>query len=238
MRFLLGLLLIFSTLFSQNLQSDFSEEFGYKEEKKDLFYEYNSFMTNVNDTVYTYIFNPLAKGYEDIVAQDIRIGISNAYANIKFPIRFINNILQFKFQNSFVELERFVINSSLGFLGFGDVAKTQFGLDAKKEDFGQTLGYYGFNNTPHIVLPLLGPSNLRDIFGMGGDYFANPLSYVENRGNLLANDEESTYVKAFDTLNENSFNYKRYESIKKDSLNLYILLRDAYEQKRDREISE
>jgi phospholipid-binding lipoprotein MlaA len=73
---------------------------------------------------------------------------------------------------------------------------------------------------------------------MGGDYFANPLSYVENRGNLLANDEESTYVKAFDTLNENSFNYKRYESIKKDSLNLYILLRDAYEQKRDREISE
>jgi len=115
MRFLLGLLLIFSTLFSQNLQSDFSEEFGYKEEKKDLFYEYNSFMTNVNDTVYTYIFNPLAKGYEDIVAQDIRIGISNAYENIKFPIRFINNILQFKFKTLLLNLKDLSLTHLWGF---------------------------------------------------------------------------------------------------------------------------
>lgn len=239
MRFLLGLLLVSTLLFSQNIEDDFSDEFNHEETKKeDTFKSYNVFMTGFNDVIYTNLFNPIAKGYENVVADDLRVGFSNMYENIKFPISFINNILQLKFENSFTELQRFLINSTLGFAGFGDVAKDNFGIEAKKEDFGQTLGYYGLNNTPHIVLPLLGPSNLRDIIGLGGDYYANPLSYIEERGNLLNGDQEAMYAKSHDTLNEHSFNYKTYESFKKDSINLYLLLKNAYEQKRDKEISE
>ena len=195
-------------------------------------------MTNINDKFYTYLLNPVAKGYEKVVAKDLRVGVSNMYKNIKFPISFVNNLLQLKFKNSFTELERFCINTTLGFVGFSDVAKNHFGIEPKEEDFGQTLGFYGFNNTPHIVLPLFGPSNFRDILGLSADYFADPLVYIKGRGNLLDSDEESLYVKSFGAVNEASFNYKIYENLKKDSLNLYILLRNAYEQKRMKEIEE
>lgn len=234
MRFLLGALLISSFLFSQNFDDEFNEE----KVQDDTFKVYNIFMTDVNDKVYTYVMNPIAKGYEGVLPEQIRIGVSNFFSNIKFPISFLNNLLQLKFENSFIEFQRFFINTTVGFAGFMDTAKDEYAIVAKKEDFGQTLGHYGFNNTPHIVLPLFGPSNFRDILGMGGDYFANPLSYIEDRGNLLANTNESSYTKAYDTLNEFSFDYKHYESVKKDSLNLYILLKNAYEQKRQREILE
>lgn len=237
MRFLLGALLICATLFSQDFESDFSKEFS-DTNSADTFKSYNVFMTNVNDKFYTYLLNPVAKGYEEVVAKDIRTGISNMFHNIQFPISFVNNILQLKFKNSFTELSRFCINTTLGFVGFADVAKTQFHIEAKREDFGQTLGFYGFNNTPYIVLPILGPSNFRDIVGLGGDYFASPLSYIKGRGNLMDNDEESLYIVGFKTLNEHSFNYKVYEDLKKDSLSLYILLRNAYEQRRNQQIKE
>lgn len=237
MRFLLSILLIYSTLFSQDFESEFSNEFS-DSKSPDTFKTYNVFMTNVNDKFYTYLLNPVAKGYATVVAKDIRTGISNIFQNIRFPISFVNNILQLKFKNSFTELSRFCINTTLGFVGFADVAKTQFHIEPKREDFGQTLGFYGLNNTPHIVLPLLGPSNFRDILGLGGDYFADPLAYVENRGNLLDDNEESLYVGSFGMINEHSFNYKVYEDLKKDSLNLYILLKDAYEQRRNQQIKE
>jgi phospholipid-binding lipoprotein MlaA len=239
MRFMLGLLLLISTtLFGQNLNNEFASEFEQKKENTDTFREYNIVMTNINDKFYTYLLNPVAKGYKQVVAKDLRVGVSNMYKNIKFPISFINNLLQLKFKNSFTELERFCINTTLGFAGFADVAKNHFGIESKEEDFGQTLGFYGFNNTPHIVLPLLGPSNFRDILGLSADYFINPLVYIKGRGNLLDSDEESLYILSFGAVNEASFNYKIYENLKKDSLNLYILLKNAYEQKRMKEIEE
>lgn len=234
MRFLLGALLISSLLFSQGFDDEFAED----TKDDDTFKSYNVIMTNFNDKVYTYVINPVAKGYEGIVPKPMRTGISNFFTNIQFPISFLNNLLQLKFENSATELQRFLINSSVGIVGFMDVAKESYQIEAKKEDFGQTLGYYGFNHTPHIVLPFFGPSNLRDILGMGGDYFVNPLSYVEDRGNLLDSSGESTYVKAYDALNKTSFTYKTYENIKKDSIDLYHLLKNVYEQKRDKEISE
>lgn len=236
MRFLLGWLLISTLLFCDGFDDEFNDEFT--QQQNDTFKSYNLFMTGINDTIYTNLLTPIAKGYKSIIHEEIRIGLSNAFSNIQYPVSFINNILQLKIENSWIETQRFLLNTTLGFIGFKDIAKSSFDLDAKKEDFGQTLGYYGFNNTPHIVLPLLGPSNLRDILGMGGDYFANPLSYIEHRGNLLANDTESTYTKAYNTLNEYSFTYIQYEKIKKDSINLYLLLKNAYEQKRDKEIKE
>jgi len=238
MRFLLGMLLICSLLFSQNFDDEFGDEFEEEKQSVDTFKSYNIIMTQLNDKVYTYVFNPIASGYEYTIHKDIRIAVSNVYSNLKFPINFVNNLLQLKFENSFAELQRFLINSTLGIAGTMDIAKDDFHIEAKKEDFGQTLGYYGFNNTPHIVLPFLGSSNVRDILGLGGDYFINPLSYINNRGNLLANETESTYTKAYDTLNTHSFNYKIYEKAKKDSVDLYSLLKNVYEQRRNKEISE
>lgn len=238
MRFILGLLFICATLVSQDFDNEFSDEFKVETKSPDTFKNYNMMMTNVNDKFYTYLLIPIEKGYEKVVAKELRVGISNMYQNIKFPINFINNILQLKFKNSFLELERFCINTTLGFVGFADIAKDKFHIMPKREDFGQTLGFYGWENSSYIVLPILGPSNFRDMIGMGGDYFTNPLSYVEDRGNLVDNDEESLYVIGFGLLNDQSFYYKTYENFKQDSLNLYILLKNAYEQRRKQQIKE
>ncbi|MBE0492389.1 MAG: VacJ family lipoprotein [Sulfurospirillum sp.] len=234
MRFLLGALLIVSFVFAQN----FDDEFAQESVKKDNLRPYNVFMTDVNDKVFTYVLRPFYEGYTVVVPQNARIGISNFFSNLKFPISFINNLLQLKFENSFIELQRFLINTTFGIVGFMDVAKDQFDIKAKNEDFGQTLGYYGIGDSPYIVLPLLGPSNLRDIVGMGGDYYASPLSYIEGRGNLLENNDQAIYAKTGDRLNEGSFYYKKYEAIQKDAFDLYIVLKNAYEQKREREIQQ
>lgn len=254
LRILFSILIIFSTFLhaDYNIASsyvnastvsndEFENEFG-KDQKDNLFDPlsgYNEVMTSVNDIFYENILRPTALGYAYVVPQPARNGISNFFENLFFPIRFVNNLLQFKFQNSAEELQRFVINSTLGIVGFADIASEQFNIKAHKEDFGQTLGHYGLGNGFHVVLPLLGPSNLRDIVGIVGDSWANPISYIESRqANLLDNDKESLYVKVFHIVNKTSLHVDEYDSFKKDAIELYPFLRNAYESRRNKLISE
>ena len=138
---------------------------------------YNRTMTSFNDKVFTYALNPISKGYAVITPKLVRQSLSNFIHNIKFPIRFVNNMLQGKFQNSSDELERFIVNSTVGIGGLFDPAATYMHIPAHNEDFGQTLGHYGVGAGFHIVLPLLGPSNVRDIIGLTADGYTSPLVY-------------------------------------------------------------
>lgn len=132
--------------------SSFDDEFNDAQAVFDPLSGYNRSMTNFNDIFYTNVLQPVSKTYAKYVHENIREGVSNVYDNLLFPIRFINNVLQFKLLNASEELGRFVINSTFGILGVMDVAE-KFELKPHKEDFGQTLGFYGVGSGFHIVIP-------------------------------------------------------------------------------------
>ena len=227
---------------SDNLENEFEDEFSQKKEEIfDPLSGYNRLMTSFNDKVFINILNPTSEGYANIVHENIRIGIDNFFENIMFPVRFSNNLLQLKFKNSGEELGRFVVNTTWGVIGFMDPATKELDMKAHKEDFGQTLGFYGVGDGFHVVLPLLGPSNLRDIVGITADSYVNPLS---TSGDKFAHYKipntflEQVGIKTFDVINSNSLKLGQYESLKKDALDLYPFLRDIYTQARKKQIEE
>ena len=217
---------------------EFDDEFD--DETKEVFDPlegYNRFMTKVNDKIYLYAFNPISKGYAFVIPKPARVGVSNAFDNLKFPIRFVNNILQLKFDHSIKELGRFMVNSTVGVLGLFDVA-TKAGIKKYDEDFGQTLGYWGVGSGFHIVLPFLGPSNLRDTIGLTVDTAISPRTHSGLEYQIPKNNLESLGYASLYYINKNSLHLGEYENLKKDALDVYTFFRDAYEQKRAKEISE
>lgn len=220
-------------------EDDFAEEFKEEVEDFDPLSGYNRAMTNFNDKFFTYVAIPTAKGYKYIIPKTARIGISNVFDNLGFPIRFINNLLQLKFHNSWEELQRFVLNSTFGVLGLMDVSElNDLGLKEHKEDFGQTLGFYGIGDGFHIVLPFLGPSNLRDTVSLAGDYFVSPLNKGDSSYYIPDSDLKSFGLIALKITNKNSFNPDLYENLKKDAIDLYPFLKEIYTKKREKEIKE
>ena len=228
---------------NDEVEDEFDDEFAENETEEifDPLSGYNRVMTKFNDFVFINAINPIAKGYAYVTPEPVRVGISNAFDNLMFPVRFVNNVLQLKFANATEELGRFVVNSTFGIAGLMDPAKTEFGWEAHDEDFGQTLGHYGVGSGFHIVLPLLGPSNLRDVVSMVPNGYIDPLSYTgasDIKYKIPHNGLEAMGYAAFKNLNTVSLKLGQYENLKKDALDLYPFLRDIYEQKRNKEIEE
>lgn len=231
MRFLLAILFMFTISSSQDIDfNEFEREYS-NPQISDPLSGYNRFMTGFNDVFYTYLVTPVAKGYDWVTPDPIQGAFSNFFHNLMYPIRLVNNLLQGKLENSWDETRRFLINTTIGFAGLSDAATLHFDIPSHDEDFGQTLGYWGMGSGFHIVWPILGPSNLRDTFGLVGDFFANPINYIDDRST-------STGVNVFNKLNEYSLDPDQYEELKKDALDLYPFLRDTYEQRREYLIKE
>ena len=212
---------------------DLEDEF--KEAEKNSVYDplegYNRFMTGVNDSIYVYAFDPITGAYRSAVPKGGRRSIGNFFHNLLYPIRLVSNLLQAKFKNSGTETFRFLINSTVGLLGFFDPASAWFGLERKNEDLGQALGFWGVGSGPHIVLPILGPSNLRDIVGS----YPEPVADVIYRIRPV---EKSFAIRGFRKINSYSLENMTYTDIRKGTLDLYLFLRDAYEQNRNKKIKE
>ena len=234
--------IILLVIFTYANDDDFDSEFTQNnQEIFDPLSGYNRFVTSFNDKVFINILNPVSEGYAYIVHENIRIGISNFFENIMFPVRFSNNLLQLKFKNSSEELGRFLVNTLWGLGGFMDPATKELNMQAHKEDFGQTLGFYGIGDGFHIVLPFLGPSNVRDIVGIGADSYVSALSTTGDsdlRYKIPNNMVQQIGIKTFDVVNYNSLKLGQYESLKKDALDLYPFLRDIYTQARKKQIEE
>ena len=227
--------------FEDDFASELEAEFENSENANDFdpLGGYNRVMTSFNDTFYTNVVFPVARGYEDIVHEEARLSISRFFDNLQFPIRFTNNMLQLKFQNSAEEFSRFVVNSTLGVGGLFDPAQEWYGIKPHKEDFGQTLGHYGVGGGFHVVLPFFGPSNLRDTLSMIPDWYIDPTIHWDGRcHNLVDNYGEGVMVKSMYILNKSSFEYGTYESLKKDAVDLYPFLKNVYEQSRQKAIEE
>ncbi|MFC1521650.1 VacJ family lipoprotein [Elusimicrobiota bacterium] len=216
---------------------EFDDEFNNEaesaqtKEARDPLRGFNRAMYRFNDKMYFWLVRPIAKGYRKVLSVKIRTSIGRAFHNLAFPIRFANSILQFNLKKSTTELGRFVVNSTVGIGGFLDPAGKHLKWYSFDEDFGQTLGYYGIGGGFPLVLPLLGPSNLRDALGLIPDHFAKPLNYYASW--------ELTYsLSAAEAVNRASLSMGRYESLKKDALDPYTFMRDAYKQNRDKKIKE
>ena len=126
-----------------------------------------------------YALKPAAQAYRAVVPQVARRGVSNALNNIDEPVSFINAVLQGKIGQAFRTVDRFLLNTTLGVGGLGDVA-TGLGRPEEVEDFGQTLAVWGVGSGPYLMLPLLGPSTFRDLGGFGVDFVNDPVSYARN----------------------------------------------------------
>ncbi|GIU00603.1 ABC transporter [Sulfurovum sp. TSL6] len=230
--------------FEEEFNEEFEEEFSEQETNtaSDPLSGYNRWMTSFNDTFTLYALNPISEAYATIVPQPLRLGLSNAVDNIQFPIRFANNLLQGKFQNSSDELGRFIINSTVGLAGLIDVATNQMTtpIPAHDEDFGQTLGYYGIGSGFHVVLPFIGPSNIRDIVGITADAYLSPLVNVRGLENykIPNNLGQTIGIYSVHTINKTSLHLGEYENLREDAVDLYPFFRDIYEQKRNADIAE
>lgn len=192
---------------------------------------YNRWMTRFNDKMYLWVLKPVATGYAKVTPAVARRSVARFFKNLGYPVRFVNNLLQLKIKRAGIETARFAVNTTLGVAGFADPAMWWWEIEAFPEDFGQTLGHYGMGGGFHLVLPVLGPSNLRDAFSRIPDRFLDPVTYVEPS-------EVSYAISAYDIINLTSLRLGEYEQLQKDAVDWYIFIRDAYEQNRNKQIQE
>jgi phospholipid-binding lipoprotein MlaA len=180
----------------------------------------------LNDKLYFWVLKPTASVYGAIFPVQMRTGINNVFTNLAFPIRFVSSLLQFKFDKAFKEVGAFAMNTTFG---VGGLVKISDHIDPLKdlspEDLGQTLAHYGVGDGFYIVWPLLGPSTLRDTSGSIGEYFLDPINYIDKWQIRLA-------LKGESTVNYTSLHIGDYEDLKEASIDPYEALKDFYTQYR------
>lgn len=184
---------------------------------------WNRFWFRFNDIFYMHVAKPVYTGWTYITPQFFRTAMSNVFYNALFPTRFINSILQGRFFAAGVEFSRLMMNvmGSAGLVDLASGKKTIVPVDPTGEDFGQTLGKWGIGQGFYIVWPLIGPSSLRDTFGRIGDYFTDPIFYVNPW--LLSAGIETVF--RFNDLNSI---LPGYEDLKSIAVDPYLSMREAY----------
>lgn len=215
-----------------DLDESFLDEYGDMAESQsiaDPLYYFNYAMYELNDVLYFAAIKPLASAYKALTPTLVRKGVKNFFHNLIFPVRLVNNLLQGKIKKAGTEVDIFLVNSIFGILGFGQVAQNEFNLHTSDEDLGQTFGSYSIGNGLYLVLPVLGPSTLRDVVGRAGDSFLTPINYLDPW-------ELSWGLKAYDKINDTSFHIGDYEALKEAALDPYAAIRDAYIQHRQEKI--
>jgi phospholipid-binding lipoprotein MlaA len=187
---------------------------------------FNEKMFSFNRDVFDrFVLKPIATGWDFIFPDPVQRGIHNVFDNLAVVRRVVNNSLQLKFAGAGTELARFTINSTIGLVGFFDVAKDAFGIDQRDEDTGQTFGVWGMGPGPYLVLPLLPPLTVRDGVGYALDAAMTPYVYfIPWWGNLAATSTNG--------VNERSLNLDRFERVAESTVDLYGAVRNAYLQRR------
>lgn len=130
-----------------------------------------------NNELDEFVLEPVARGYRDVTPDVVRTGISNFFLNLRYPSYLVSDLFQGKFEQALDHTGRFLINTTIGIGGFIDFA-TEMGLPDHEEDFGVMLAYHGVPGGPYLMLPILGPSNIRDGVGRIVDAFLDPLSWI------------------------------------------------------------
>ena len=183
---------------------------------------FNRVVFRVNDTVDTYALKPVAKGYDKVTPQVLQDGIGNVFSNLGDVVVLGNDLLQGKIHDAGIDTSRILFNTTFGLLGFFDVA-TRMGLQKNDEDFGQTLGAWGLGSGPYVVLPLLGPSSVRDTVGRVPDSFLQPYPHIDHV-------PTRNLTRAVSTVDTRASLLSAERMITGDK---YIFVRNAYLQNRE-----
>ncbi len=186
-----------------------------------------------NDQFDTYLLVPVAKGYKSTVPRVIRKDITNFFRNIKTPIYVVSDVVQLKFDAAGRHIGRFLINTTLGGLGLADPA-TSFGIRHEDEDFGIALGYHGVGEGAYIVIPILGPSNLRDGLGRIVDSFLNPVFYSSQA--FDNNEYVSPSLVAVDGIDTRARLLEGVDAAKDSAVDYYSFVKSTYHQIRQNQI--
>lgn len=189
---------------------------------------YNRSMTRFNDAVDDAVVKPVANAYKAVLPQPVRTGVGNFFGNLGDAWSFVNNVLQAKPEGALHSFWRVVVNTTIGLGGVFDPA-TEMRLERRREDFGQTLGYWGAGPGPYLVLPLLGPSTLRDTLALPLDFYGNPVGQVHDvpvRNSLTVLQYVDTRARLLDA----------QELLGEAALDPYSFTRDAFLQKRNNDI--
>ena len=185
----------------------------------------------LNDGIYNVVLRPISKSYEFITPAPVRQGINNVFDNAAFPVRFVNSALQGKFKRAGQEVQKFGVNT---FAGFGGLIKQSDRIpsltNVPREDTGQTLAKWGVRHGPYLVLPILGPSSARDVFGIGGDYALNPVNWLfALKGDA---DDFAWIPPSANTLRQLPDQLKKYDESRANALDPSLSIRSTYYQNR------
>ena len=185
------------------------------------------------------ILEPIAKGYNNL-PEPIKTGTGNFTSNISVLLSIPNNLLQGNFKELGHSIGSFAINSTVGILGFLNPAE-KIGLNPSKEDVGQTLGSYGFGPGCYLVLPVLGPSTVRDAIGMFADTYIDPFAHVTLREKEIFSTSGNTLdyysTKVTGVVDFRADNIRNFESLEKNSIDLYSSYKSIYLQDRENKIN-
>ncbi len=193
---------------------------------------FNTMMFAFNHRADIYALRPAAKVYNAIVSPNVQNSLGNVFYNAGFGSRFLNNILQGKLGEAGNEVQRLLLNSTLGVGGLFDVATHMFGIDAPPtEDVGQTLAVYGVPAGPYLVMPMMPPLTVRDAVGFVGEMALNPVNYFLPFFPNMA-------LNATERLNERARTLKQFEGIEASSVDLYGAVRSGYLDRRALDILE
>jgi len=184
-----------------------------------------------NDHLDKAVIKPLAQGYDWITPTFVNEGITNFFSNINDVGVTINDLLQFKVTQSGMDASRFLINTTAGVAGFIDVAD-MINLPKHKEDFGQTLGFWGVPSGNYLVLPFFGPSSPRDTLGLIGDALFNPLTYVSIFGGAAIN-AATAGAKLVDVTDQRDHLMTTEKIIDEGSVDRYDFIKNSYQQNRE-----
>lgn len=194
---------------------------------RDPYEGFNRKVFAFNESLDKAVLKPVAKGYEKVLPQFARSGVTHFFDNLGMVVTTFNDAVQLKGEKVPVDILRFVTNLTFGLFGLIDVA-TELGIENRKEDFGQSLGYWGLGSGPYIVLPFLGPSTVRDAPALAVDFFVSPYYYS-------LEDEPGVQwgLLAVNTVSTRANLLKAERILEETGVERYAFLRDVYLQRRE-----
>jgi len=224
----LALAFTFSTtaLGQEDDEEFYLEGAGAGTEVSDPIESFNRGVFCFNDCLDMCFLEPLADTWDFIVPDVAQRSLRRAFDNLRFPVVFLNNLLQGKPKAAGVDLTRFVVNTTAGVGGLMDPAKDWFDLEKHNEDFGQTLGYWGLPPGPYLMLPFLGPSSVRDGFGSAVDAVTGVIGWFVPFAVTAS-------LTGTDTLNRRSLVGDQIAQERRAALDWYAAVRSAYSQYRE-----
>ena len=223
--------------YAQQSDDDTDAAFGLMEDEEfddnDPLEVPNRFLFALNQTLDVLILRPVAATYRFLLPSGVRDSIRNVLRNLATPVVLVNDLMQGEFERAETTLARFAINTSGGVLGLFDVAADE-GYEYHEEDFGQTLGSYGVGEGAYLVLPLFGPSSIRDGFGRVVDMFLDPFFYIGRAKDI---ETELLLRPALSGIDLRSRNIETLDDLERDSIDFYARLRSLWRQNRQNKIN-